>query len=45
MRFDPSLFGDVTRGVAQNEARKRRDDERLVVGCSEEWPVILVSRF
>src|SRR5438128_11379915 len=35
-RHVPSLAGGATRSVAQNEARKRRADERHVVGCCEE---------
>src|SRR5882724_3746224 len=35
-RHVPSLSGSATRRVAQNEARKRRADERHVVGCCEE---------
>src|SRR5437764_9528132 len=35
-RHVPSLSGSATRSVAQNEARKRRANERHVVGCCEE---------
>src|SRR5436189_2940145 len=35
-RHVPSLSGSATRSVAQNEARKRRVNERHVVGCCEE---------
>src|SRR5436189_2735324 len=35
-RHVPSLSGSATRRVAQNEARKRRANERHVVGCCEE---------
>src|SRR5438105_15795541 len=35
-RHVPSLSGSATRRVAPNEARKRRANERHVVGCCEE---------
>src|SRR5436305_15148647 len=35
-RHVPSHSGSATRSVAQNEARKRRANERHVVGCCEE---------
>src|SRR5436305_15090102 len=35
-RHVPSHSGSATRSVAQNEARKRRANERHVVGCCDE---------
>src|SRR5436190_14756126 len=35
-RHVPLLSGSATRSVAQSEARKRRANERHVVGCCEE---------
>ena len=44
-RARPSRSGSATRSVAQNEARKRRANERPRVGCCEELARCSFLRF